>query len=37
MGDWKALKEAEVEGEDEETYLSRKLYLWTVPPRNGSK
>jgi ribosomal protein L11 methylase PrmA len=37
MGDWKAQKQAEVEGEDEETYLSRKLYLWIVPPRNGSK
>ena len=37
MGDWKALKESEVEGaDDEETYLSRKLFLWVVPPR-GTK
>ncbi len=34
MGDWKAEKEVTVG--DEDTYLSHHLYLWTVPPRNGS-
>src|SRR5712692_5973559 len=33
MGDWKPDKEANVDGADN-YYLSRKLYLWTVPPRN---
>src|SRR5262252_4593881 len=32
MGDWKPDKEANVDGADN-YYLSRKLYLWTVPPR----
>jgi len=31
MGDWKAEKEVEVEGDDEETFLSRRLFLWRVP------
>jgi SAM-dependent methyltransferase len=33
MGDWKPDQEATVEGADEHAYFSRKLYLWTVPPR----
>jgi len=37
MDDWKAEKEATVGGDDAEfESLSRKLYLWTVPPR-GTK
>jgi SAM-dependent methyltransferase len=32
MGDWKPEKEVNVDGA-ESYYLSRKLYLWTVPPR----
>ena len=38
MDDWKAEKEITVGGEDA-VYepLSRKLYLWTVPPRSGRK
>ena len=32
MGDWKADKEATVGDPDEQTYLSHRLYLWTVPP-----
>jgi SAM-dependent methyltransferase len=32
MGDWKAEKETEVDGNgDEDTYLSKKLFLWTIP------
>ncbi len=31
MGEWKPEKEANVGGDDEETYLSRKLFLWTIP------
>jgi len=32
MGDWKPVKEFEVDGpDDEDTYLSRKLFLWIVP------
>lgn len=31
MGDWKAEKEVEVEGDDDETFLSRRLFLWRVP------
>lgn len=39
MGDWKPEKEVSVGGPDDyETYLSRTLYLWTVPARPaGSK
>src|SRR5712692_9398343 len=33
MGHWKPDKEPHVDGA-EGYYLSRKLYLWTVPPRN---
>ena len=35
MGDWKAEKEATVGDPDEQSYLSHRLYLWTVPPRSG--
>jgi SAM-dependent methyltransferase len=31
MGDWKPDKEAIVPESDEESYLSHRLYLWTVP------
>lgn len=34
MGDWKPEKEFTVDSPDE-GYFSRKLYLWTIPPRNG--
>jgi len=33
MGDWKPDKEGEVEGAGDGAYFSRKLYLWTIPPR----
>ena len=33
MGDWKPDKEATVEGAEEGAYFSRKLFLWTIPPR----
>jgi SAM-dependent methyltransferase len=33
MGDWKPDKEMTVPGTDESSYLSRKLFLWTVPAR----
>jgi SAM-dependent methyltransferase len=35
MGDWKAGKEVAVGNQDEEGFLSRRLYLWIVPQRNG--
>ncbi|MBZ5621292.1 MAG: class I SAM-dependent methyltransferase [Acidobacteriia bacterium] len=35
MGDWKADKEVTVGSEEEKSFLSHKLYLWTVPPRSG--
>ena len=35
MGDWKPEKEATVGNSDEESFLSHKLYLWTIPQRNG--
>ena len=31
MGDWKPVREATVGNDDEETFLSHKLFLWTVP------
>ena len=31
MGDWKAEKEVTVGDSDEQTYLSHRLFLWTVP------
>ena len=38
MGDWKADKEASVDGSgDEDTYLSRKLFLWVVPGRRAAR
>jgi SAM-dependent methyltransferase len=33
MGDWSAEKEANVEGTDEDSYLSHHLYLWRVPAK----
>src|SRR5215470_17752515 len=34
MGDWKPEKEATVDnGNEEDSYLSHRLYLWTIPPR----
>jgi SAM-dependent methyltransferase len=33
MGDWKPDKEASVGGNDDDTFLSRHLYLWIVPER----
>ncbi|HMC61677.1 MAG TPA: methyltransferase domain-containing protein [Candidatus Solibacter sp.] len=33
MGDWKPEKEATVGSPEEQSYLSRKLYLWTIPKR----
>ena len=36
MGDWKAEKETALEdSSDEDTYLSHKFFLWTIPPRTG--
>ncbi len=35
MGDWKPDKEAIVPDTDDDSYLSHKLYLWTVPPPAG--
>jgi len=36
MGDWKPEKEFVIDdGQDEDTYLSHKFYLWIVPARNG--
>ena len=34
MGDWKPEKEFTVE-DSPDGYFSRKLYLWTIPPRGG--
>jgi SAM-dependent methyltransferase len=34
MGDWKAEKEVMV-GSDEDAFLSRHLFLWTVPPHDA--
>jgi len=33
MGDWKPEKEVTVGNPEEQTYLSHKLYLWTIPQR----
>jgi SAM-dependent methyltransferase len=33
MGDWKPDREAAVESADDSAYFSRKLFLWTIPPR----
>ena len=35
MGDWKPDKEASVDGTDNDSSLSRHLYLWIVPERTG--
>jgi predicted RNA methylase len=37
MGDWKPAKEVIVGSADEQAYLSRKLYLWVVPPRGSAE
>ena len=39
MGDWKAVKEFAVDDDpnDEDTGLSKRLYLWIIPPRTGAK
>ncbi len=34
MGDWMPDREETVEGTDEKTYFSRKLYFWIVPQRS---
>jgi SAM-dependent methyltransferase len=36
MGDWKPDKEATVGDENEESYLSHRLYFWVIP-KNGGK
>jgi SAM-dependent methyltransferase len=36
MGDWKPEKEMTVGSDDENTYLSHRLYLWTVPQHTAS-
>jgi SAM-dependent methyltransferase len=36
MGDWMPDREETVEGTDEKTFFSRRLYLWIVPPRSGN-
>jgi precorrin-6B methylase 2 len=33
MGDWKPEKEVTVGNPDEQSYLSHRLYLWTIPKR----
>ncbi len=36
MGDWKPLKEVQLEdGDDQDTYLSHKFFLWIVPEPAG--
>jgi SAM-dependent methyltransferase len=36
MGDWKAEKETALEdSSDEDTYLSHRFFLWTIPQRTG--
>jgi SAM-dependent methyltransferase len=38
MGDWKADREATVGGpEEEDTYLSRRLFLWVIPQRRAGR
>jgi precorrin-6B methylase 2 len=36
MGDWKPEKEITVGDSNEYTYLSHRLFLWTVPARSGN-
>jgi SAM-dependent methyltransferase len=36
MGDWKADKDATVDGSDEEYGLSHQLYLWVIPQKNAN-
>lgn len=35
MGDWKPEKDLTVVPTEEHSFLSRRLFLWTVPPREG--
>jgi precorrin-6B methylase 2 len=35
MGDWKAEKEVVVGDQDDNAFLSRHLFLWTVPPHDA--
>jgi len=35
MGDWKPDKEFTVGGDSDDTYLSRRLFLWTVPAKQA--
>lgn len=39
MGDWKAVKEFSVDDDpnDEDTGLSKRLYLWIIPPKDAAK
>ena len=39
MGDWKAVKEFSVDDDpnDEDTGLSKRLYLWIIPPKEAAK
>ena len=34
MGDWKAEKEVTVGSQDDDAFLSRHLFLWTIPPHD---
>lgn len=36
MGDWKPEKEITLGGDDEDTYLSHRLFLWRIPERKGN-
>jgi ribosomal protein L11 methylase PrmA len=36
MGEWKPEKEFTVGGDNDDTYLSRRLFLWTVPERQAN-
>ena len=33
MGDWKPEKEMTVPNSDDDTFLSHRLYMWTVPAK----
>jgi SAM-dependent methyltransferase len=33
MGDWKPEKQADIEGADQDAYLSTRVFLWIIPPR----
>jgi SAM-dependent methyltransferase len=36
MGDWKPEREFVVDGDSDDTYLSRRLFLWVVPERKSN-